>query len=80
MCGSDLWDWRGINAITGPTPIGDEYRGIVDEVGSEVMRIKPGQSVIGSFFASDNTCPHCRAEFREALASSTVPSSAGPPG
>ncbi len=27
------------------------------------MRIKPGQFVIGSFFASDNTCPHCRAGF-----------------
>jgi threonine dehydrogenase-like Zn-dependent dehydrogenase len=26
-----------------------------------VTSIKPGQFVIGSFAASDNTCPHCRA-------------------
>ena len=27
-------------------------------------RLKPGQFVIGSFFASDNTCPHCRAGYQ----------------
>src|SRR5207247_8466438 len=26
--------------------------------------IKPGQFVIGSFFASDNTCPICRAGYQ----------------
>jgi len=25
---------------------------------------KPGQFVIGSFFASDNTCPHCLAGYQ----------------
>ncbi|MFD8540382.1 zinc-dependent alcohol dehydrogenase family protein [Streptomyces rubrogriseus] len=59
VCGSDLWDYRGINAIDGPTPGGHEYVGIVEEVGSEVASIKPGQLVVGSFFASDNTCPNC---------------------
>src|SRR5215472_13103364 len=60
ICGSDLWPYRGINAITQPTPMGHEYCGIVEEVGSAVKSVKPGQFVIGSFFASDNTCPHCR--------------------
>jgi threonine dehydrogenase-like Zn-dependent dehydrogenase len=60
VCGSDLWDYRGINAVTQPTPIGHEYCGIVEEVGSAVKTIKPGQFVIGSFFASDNTCPICQ--------------------
>jgi len=64
VCGSDLWDYRGINPVTGPSPIGHEYCGIVEEVGSEVTTIKPGQFVIGSFFASDGTCPHCRAGFQ----------------
>jgi len=40
--------------------MGHEYCGIVEEVGRAVTSIKPGQFVIGSFFASDNTCPHCR--------------------
>jgi threonine dehydrogenase-like Zn-dependent dehydrogenase len=40
--------------------MGHEYCGFVEEVGRDVKGIKPGQFVIGSFFASDNTCPHCR--------------------
>ncbi len=64
VCGSDLWDYRGINPVNEPTPIGHEYCGIVEEVGAEVTTIKPGQFVIGSFFASDNTCPHCRAGYQ----------------
>ena len=64
VCGSDLWDYRGINPVAEPTPMGHEYCGIVEEVGGEVRNIKPGQFVIGSFFASDNTCPHCRAWFQ----------------
>jgi threonine dehydrogenase-like Zn-dependent dehydrogenase len=63
VCGSDLWDYRGINPVTEPHPIGHEYVGIVEEVGSDVSIIKPGQFVIGSFFASDNTCPICQAGY-----------------
>ncbi len=64
VCGSDLWPYRGISPITKPTPMGHEYCGIVEEVGSEVRNIRPGQFVIGSFFVSDNTCPHCRAGYQ----------------
>ena len=60
ICGSDLWPYRGIQAIRRPVPMGHEYCGIVEEVGRGVTSVKPGQFVIGSFFASDNTCPHCR--------------------
>ncbi|MFJ8495427.1 zinc-dependent alcohol dehydrogenase family protein [Streptomyces sp. NPDC094038] len=59
VCGSDLWDYRGINDVSQPTPIGHEYVGIVEAVGGDVRTIAPGQFVIGSFFASDNTCPNC---------------------
>jgi threonine dehydrogenase-like Zn-dependent dehydrogenase len=60
ICGSDLWPYRGIQAVSSPAPMGHEYCGFVEEVGRGVTSIKPGQFVIGSFFASDNTCPHCR--------------------
>jgi threonine dehydrogenase-like Zn-dependent dehydrogenase len=60
VCGSDLWPYRGANPVTQPTPMGHEYCGIVEEVGSAVTSVKPGQFVIGSFFASDNTCVICR--------------------
>jgi threonine dehydrogenase-like Zn-dependent dehydrogenase len=55
ICGSDLWPYRGLEAVDGPAPMGHEYAGIVQEVGSQVRNIRPGQFVVGSFFASDNS-------------------------
>lgn len=66
VCGSDLWPYRGIETITEPCPMGHEYVGIVEAVGRDVTTIKPGQFVIGSFFASDNTCANCRAGYQTA--------------
>src|SRR5215217_7796125 len=63
VCGSDLWPYRGIAPIDGPTPMGHEYVGVVEEVGSAVENIEPGQFVVGSFFASDNTCEICRSGY-----------------
>ena len=60
VCGSDLWPYRGINAVTEPTRIGHEFVGIVEEVGSEVRSVRAGDFVIAPFMYSDNTCPHCR--------------------
>src|SRR5438094_2320643 len=64
VCGSDLWPYRGIQAVPEPTPMGHEYCGIVEEVGRDVTKIKTGQFVIGSFFASDNVCPNCQAGYQ----------------
>jgi threonine dehydrogenase-like Zn-dependent dehydrogenase len=64
ICGSDLWPYRGIDAPTGPTPMGHEYCGIVEEVGAAVKNIRRGQFVVGSFFASDNTCEICHAGYQ----------------
>ena len=79
VCGSDLWPYRGIQPIDGPTPMGHEYCGVVEEVGKDVKSVKPGQFVIGSFFTSDNTCPHCRhgyqssCEHREVVSGAQAP-------
>ena len=64
VCGSDLWPYRGIRPTAQPTPMGHEYCGIVEEVGSAVKFIRPGQFVIGSFFASDNICPTCQIGYQ----------------
>ena len=64
VCGSDLWPYRGLQPVPAPTPFGHEYCGVVEEVGREVTKIKPGQFVVGSFFASDNTCPNCKAGYQ----------------
>jgi threonine dehydrogenase-like Zn-dependent dehydrogenase len=66
VCGSDLWPYRGIDKVDEPVPMGHEYAGIVEEVGSDVTGIKPGQFVVGSFWASDNTCAICRAGYQSA--------------
>lgn len=64
VCGSDLWPYRGIDVVKQPVPMGHEYCGIVEEVGSAVRNIKPGQFVVGSFFASDNTCEICQSGYQ----------------
>ncbi|GAA2368207.1 zinc-dependent alcohol dehydrogenase family protein [Nonomuraea africana] len=63
VCGSDLWPFRGVEHVDRPMPMGHEYVGIVEEVGSEVKNVKPGQFVVGSFVASDGTCEICRAGY-----------------
>jgi threonine dehydrogenase-like Zn-dependent dehydrogenase len=66
VCGSDLWPYRGIEDLEWPAPMGHEYAGIVEEVGAKVETIKPGQFVVGSFWATDNTCEICRAGYQSA--------------
>src|SRR6185312_12139875 len=64
VCGSDLWDYRGINQVRRAHPMGHEYVGVVEQVGDEVTTVRVGDFVIGSFFASDNTCEICRAGYQ----------------
>jgi threonine dehydrogenase-like Zn-dependent dehydrogenase len=64
VCGSDLWPYRGTDDYGPAAPMGHEYVGIVETVGAHVSTIKPGQFVIGSFFASDNTCELCRTGYQ----------------
>lgn len=64
VCGSDLWPYRGQDHVHGPTPMGHEYVGVVEEIGADVATVKPGDFVIGSFFASDNSCQNCQAGYQ----------------
>src|SRR5438874_450110 len=66
VCGSDLWPYRGVEELAWPAPMGHEYVGIVEEVGTQVETIKHGQFVVGSFWGSDNTCEICRAGYQSA--------------
>jgi threonine dehydrogenase-like Zn-dependent dehydrogenase len=64
VCGSDLWPYRGIEPVDKPAPMGHEYAGVVEETGSEVRAVRPGDFVVGSFFASDGTCEICQAGYQ----------------
>ncbi|MFF8953265.1 zinc-dependent alcohol dehydrogenase family protein [Streptomyces sp. NPDC014940] len=64
VCGSDLWPYRGAEPTEQAHPMGHEYVGFVEEVGSEVTSVGLGQFVVGSFATSDNTCANCRNGFQ----------------
>jgi threonine dehydrogenase-like Zn-dependent dehydrogenase len=63
ICGSDLWPYRGAEPVD-HAPMGHEYVGVVTEIGAEVTNVKVGDFVVGSFWASDNTCEICRAGYQ----------------
>src|SRR6266480_1255913 len=60
VCGSDLWYYRGLSPHA-LGPIGHEFIGVVEEVGSEVHNIKKDDFVVAPFTYNDGTCVHCRA-------------------
>ncbi len=63
ICGSDLWPYRGVEPVD-HTVMGHEYCGVVEQVGSDVQTLKPGDFVVGSFVISDNTCEICQAGYQ----------------
>src|SRR3954454_21867621 len=63
ICGSDLWPYRGKDELE-DQPMGHEYVGVVEEIGDDVKTIKVGDFVVGSFWASDNTCEICEAGYQ----------------
>jgi threonine dehydrogenase-like Zn-dependent dehydrogenase len=44
--------------------MGHEYVGFVEQVGDDVTNVNVGDFVVGSFFASDNTCDICRSGYQ----------------
>ncbi len=60
ICGSDLWFYRGQQEYQDGWRTGHEPMGVVEEVGSEVRHVRPGDLVIAPFAISDGTCEFCR--------------------
>ena len=60
VCGSDLWFYRGQQEYQEGWRTGHEPMGIVEEVGEDVRRIKPGDLVLAPFAFSDGACEFCR--------------------
>src|SRR3954471_23332467 len=59
VCGSDLWYYRGDSEFA-PGPIGHEFIGVVEDVGSDISNLKKGDLVIAPFAFSDGSCPNCQ--------------------
>lgn len=57
VCGSDLWNFRGIDQPHSDNS-GHEAIGVVTEIGDEITTVKPGDFVIAPF---THGCGHCAA-------------------
>lgn len=64
VCGSDLHGYHSMAAGEAVRPMGHELIGVVEEIGSDVTGVKPGDFVIAPFAYQDNTCVFCREGFQ----------------
>lgn len=60
VCGSDLHPYHSLSAADGPVPMGHEFIGVVEELGSEVSGLTRGDLVVSPFAFADGTCEYCR--------------------
>ncbi|AKV55011.1 alcohol dehydrogenase [Bifidobacterium actinocoloniiforme DSM 22766] len=63
VCGSDLWWYRGTSPRPAGSSVGHEAIGVVDQVGSRVSSVRPGDFIIVPFAYSCGVCPVCKAGF-----------------
>lgn len=59
ICGSDLWPYKKLEHSDVARVMGHEAIGIVEEVGKDVRRTKPGDVVVMPFAFSDGACLFC---------------------
>lgn len=60
ICGSDLWPYKALPEVPGGQRMGHEFIGVVEDVGPEVSRVRPGDVVVAPFAFSDGTCDFCQ--------------------
>ncbi|MDN4472595.1 zinc-binding dehydrogenase [Demequina zhanjiangensis] len=66
ICGSDLHPFHSKPADSPAKAMGHEQIAVVEEVGSEVTGVAPGDFVVVPFAYADNTCPTCVDGFHTA--------------
>jgi threonine dehydrogenase-like Zn-dependent dehydrogenase len=59
ICGSDLWPYGSRPATGQGDPIGHEFLGVVQDIGSQVSGLGRGDLVVAPFAYADNTCEFC---------------------
>ncbi|WP_437936224.1 zinc-dependent alcohol dehydrogenase [Sorangium sp. So ce341] len=62
ICGSDLHIYNGLIPQAKPLVLGHEFMGIVEEVGSEVKRLRPGDRVLVPFAIACGSCFFCERD------------------
>ncbi|MCL6477560.1 MAG: alcohol dehydrogenase [Peptococcaceae bacterium] len=61
ICGSDLHILHGLLKVEPGTVIGHEFVGVVEEVGSAVTKVKPGDRVLSTAAVFCGRCRACRS-------------------
>ncbi len=65
ICGTDIhiynWDDWAASTIPVPMAVGHEFAGIIEQVGSEVRGLRPGDRVSGEGHITCGHCRNCRA-------------------
>ncbi|MEZ4860321.1 MAG: Zn-dependent alcohol dehydrogenase [Caldilineaceae bacterium] len=59
ICHSDLHTYRGELRAMPPLVLGHEGAGIVEAVGADVTKVKPGDRILVNWLPSCNQCPAC---------------------
>ncbi len=59
ICGSDLWPYKQMEPDPQGAPMGHEFIGVVEDVGSEVETVERGDVVVAPFVYSDGSCDFC---------------------
>ncbi|MGR6924598.1 alcohol dehydrogenase catalytic domain-containing protein [[Actinomadura] parvosata] len=80
ICGSDLWQYRGIDPLSPGARLGHEFVGVVEEVGGGVSLFEPGADVVAPFSYADGSCPMCRHGLPTSCAAGGVWGGAADPG
>jgi S-(hydroxymethyl)glutathione dehydrogenase / alcohol dehydrogenase len=62
ICGSDLHIYNGFFPQTRPMVLGHEFMGVVEEVGRDVKRLRPGDRVFVPFPIACGSCFFCTHE------------------
>jgi threonine dehydrogenase-like Zn-dependent dehydrogenase len=60
VCGSDLWPFADMEPSDEGQAMGHEALGVVEEVGTDVRTLKPGELVVMPMFTTDGSCEFCR--------------------
>src|ERR1700682_450498 len=72
ICGSDLHLYHERIPIQAGAILGHEFVGVVEEVGAQVSRVKPGDRVVACFFTYCGNCFYCRRGWFAQCESKTV--------
>lgn len=68
VCGSDLHPFHSAPSTEAGSPIGHEFIGVVEEVGTDVRTVRSGDFVIAPFAVSCGECEFCRAGLQTSCA------------